>query len=60
MESLEKLEKVMNRLTNKKKQEDIKFVLTLGEKVVVKSIIEQTADSIQGRVIKGSEINETR
>ncbi|MDM8365101.1 hypothetical protein ACT7C8_11535 [Bacillus cereus] len=59
-ESLEKLEKVMNRLTNKKKQEDIKFVLTLGEKVVVKSIVEHTADSIQGRVIKGSEINETR
>ena len=52
-ESLEKLEKVMNRLTNKKKQEDIKFVLTLGEKVVVKSIVEHTADSIQGRVIKG-------
>ncbi|CCW06690.1 Phage protein [Bacillus sp. GeD10] len=50
----------MNRLTNKKKQEDIKFVLTLGEKVVVKSIVEHTADSIQGRVIQGSEINETR
>ncbi|HEQ3529097.1 hypothetical protein [Bacillus cereus] len=58
-ESLEKLEKVMNRLTNKK-QEDIKLVLTLGEKVVVKSIVEHTADSIQGRVVKGSEINETR
>ncbi|HDW3058613.1 MULTISPECIES: hypothetical protein [Bacillus cereus group] len=59
-ECVESLEKVMNRLTNKKKQEDIKLVLTLGEKVVVKSIVENTADSIQGRVVKGSEINETR
>ncbi|HDR8114628.1 TPA: hypothetical protein QCY85_002039 [Bacillus cereus] len=59
-ECAESLEKVMNRLTNKKKQEDIKLVLTLGEKVVVKSIVEHTADSIQGRVVKGSEINETR
>ena len=59
-ESLEKLEKVMGRLTNKNEQEDIKFVMTLGDKVLIKSIVEHTADSIQGRLIKGSEINETK
>ncbi|MGH0790761.1 hypothetical protein ACQVTU_24180 [Bacillus cereus] len=59
-EALEKLEKVMGRLTNKNEQEDIKFVLTLGDKVLIKSIVEHTADSIQGRLIKGSEINETK
>ena len=58
--ALEKLEKVMGRLTNKNEQEDIKFVMTLGDKVLIKSIVEHTADSIQGRLIKGSEINETK
>ena len=58
--ALEKLEKVMGRFTNKNEQEDIKFVMTLGDKVLIKSIVEHTADSIQGRLIKGSEINETK
>ncbi|MEW4153107.1 hypothetical protein Q0N88_24355 [Bacillus thuringiensis] len=55
-EALEKLEKVMGRLKNRNDQEDIKFVMTLGEKVLVKSIVEHKADSIQGRVIKGEKL----
>ncbi|WP_438502398.1 hypothetical protein [Bacillus wiedmannii] len=37
---------------------DCKVGISLGGKVVADSIIEHTADSIQGRLIKGSEINE--
>lgn len=54
--ALEDLDKVMGRFTNKNEQEDIKFVMTLGEKVLVKSMIEHTADSIRVRVIKGEEL----
>ncbi|HDR7791240.1 hypothetical protein PDN54_29400 [Bacillus cereus group sp. Bc252] len=36
-----------------------KVGVSLDGKVVAESIVEHTADSIQGRVIKGSEINET-
>ena len=43
------------RVTNKNEREDIKFVMILGEVVSVKSIVEHTVDSIQGRVIKGEE-----
>ncbi|MBW3491144.1 hypothetical protein [Bacillus sp. FDAARGOS_1420] len=39
---------------------DCKVGISLDGRVVAKSIVEHTADSIQGRVIKGSEINETR
>ncbi|PFB38702.1 hypothetical protein CN404_31180, partial [Bacillus thuringiensis] len=35
---------------------DCKVSISLGEKVVAESIVEHTADSILGRVIKGSEI----
>ncbi|OTY41039.1 hypothetical protein BK742_18510 [Bacillus thuringiensis serovar pingluonsis] len=38
---------------------DCKVEVSLDGKVVAESIVEHTADSIQGRVIKGSEINET-
>ncbi|CUB59078.1 hypothetical protein BN2127_JRS10_04766 [Bacillus subtilis] len=38
---------------------DCKVGVSLDGKVVAESIVEHTADSIQGRVIKGSEINET-
>ncbi|MBG9519005.1 hypothetical protein SPE26_17730 [Bacillus thuringiensis] len=59
-EALEKLEKVMGRFTNKNEQEDIMFVMTLGDKVLIKSIVEHKFDSIQSGIIKGSEINETK
>lgn len=39
---------------------DCKVGVSLDGRVVAESIVEHTADSIQGRVIKGSEINETR
>ncbi|WP_346817384.1 hypothetical protein [Bacillus paramobilis] len=39
---------------------DFKVGISLDGKVVAESIVEQIADSIQGRVIKGSEINETK
>lgn len=39
---------------------DCKVGVSLDGRVVAKSIVEHTADSIQGRVIKGSELNETR
>ncbi|EEM89517.1 hypothetical protein BK749_16570 [Bacillus thuringiensis serovar vazensis] len=39
---------------------DSKVWLSLDGKVTLESIVEHTADSIQGRVIKGSEINETK
>ncbi|MGG0260684.1 hypothetical protein ABEY48_20335 [Bacillus mycoides] len=54
--ALEKLEKAIDRFMNKNEQKDIKFVMTLGEKAQVKSIVEYTADSIQGRVIKDEEL----
>ncbi|HDR4695228.1 TPA: hypothetical protein QCQ76_001816 [Bacillus cereus] len=38
---------------------DCKVGIALDGKVVAESIVKQTADSIQARVIKGSEINET-
>ncbi|HEQ3527947.1 TPA: hypothetical protein VGS93_004413 [Bacillus cereus] len=59
-EALEKLEKVMGRFTSKGELKDIKVSIVLDRKVIAESIAEHTADSIQGRVIKGSEINETR
>ncbi|MGK8430606.1 hypothetical protein [Bacillus cereus] len=34
--------------------------VSLDGRVVAKSIVEHTANSIQGRLIKGSELNETR
>ncbi|PGS60705.1 hypothetical protein COC69_33210 [Bacillus cereus] len=39
---------------------DCKVGVSLDGKVLTESIIEHTSDSIQGRVIKGSEINETK
>lgn len=39
---------------------DRKVGVSLDGRVVAESIVEHTADSIQGRVVKGSEINETR
>ncbi|AKR35393.1 hypothetical protein P4K49_16115 [Bacillus cereus] len=39
---------------------DCKVGVSLDGRVVAESIVEHTADSIQGRVVKGSEINETR
>ena len=38
---------------------DCKVGVSLDGRVVAESIVEYTADSIQGRVVKGSEINET-
>ncbi|MED1305725.1 hypothetical protein BK704_11210 [[Bacillus thuringiensis] serovar konkukian] len=38
---------------------DCKVGVSLDGRVVAESIVEHTADSIQGRVVKGSEINET-
>ncbi|MDA1789234.1 hypothetical protein [Bacillus cereus group sp. BY5-1LC] len=57
--AFEKLEKVMSRFTNKGELKDIKVSIVLDKKVFTESIVGHTADSIQGRVIKGSEINET-
>ncbi|MCU5485160.1 hypothetical protein P4V74_29580 [Bacillus thuringiensis] len=57
--AFENLEKVMGRFTNKGELKDIKVSIVLDKKVFAESIVEQTADTIQGRVIKGSEINET-
>ena len=39
---------------------DCKVGVSLDGRVVAESIVEHTADSIQGRVVKESEINETR
>ncbi|WP_254704110.1 MULTISPECIES: hypothetical protein [Bacillus] len=39
---------------------DCKVGVSLDGKVLAESIIEHASDSIQGRVIKGSEINETK
>ncbi|WP_413575216.1 hypothetical protein [Bacillus thuringiensis] len=39
---------------------DCKVGVSLNGRVVAESIVEHIADSIQGRVIKGSEINETK
>ncbi|MEB9684600.1 hypothetical protein BK742_26180 [Bacillus thuringiensis serovar pingluonsis] len=39
---------------------DCKVGVSLDGRVVAKSVVEHTADSIQGCVIKGSEINETK
>ncbi|MFV1457062.1 hypothetical protein [Bacillus mycoides] len=39
---------------------DCKVGVSLDGKVSLESVVEHTADSIQGRVIKGSEINETK
>ncbi|UYX52387.1 hypothetical protein M3Y14_28980 [Bacillus thuringiensis] len=39
---------------------DSKVGVSLDGKVSLESIVEHTADSIQGRIIKGSEINETK
>ncbi|WP_257206300.1 hypothetical protein [Bacillus thuringiensis] len=58
VEAFEKLEKVMGRFTNKGELKDIKVSIVLDRKVFAESIAEHTVDSIQGRVIKRSEINE--
>ncbi|WP_420796586.1 hypothetical protein [Bacillus thuringiensis] len=57
----------MNHVREIKKIDDSKSVgmdckvgISLDGKVILESIVEHTADSIQGRVIKGSEINETK
>ncbi|MDA2379181.1 hypothetical protein PDN17_23040 [Bacillus cereus] len=39
---------------------DCKVGVSLDGRVVAESIVEHTADSIQGRVVKGSEINGTK
>ncbi|MGH0939923.1 hypothetical protein ACQVTS_00975 [Bacillus mycoides] len=39
---------------------DCKVGVSLDGRVVAESIVERTADSIRGRVVKGSEINETK
>ncbi|MED1381258.1 hypothetical protein [Bacillus mycoides] len=39
---------------------DCKVGVSLDGRVVAETIVERTADSIQGRVVKGSEINETK
>ncbi|MCU5599099.1 hypothetical protein [Bacillus wiedmannii] len=39
---------------------DCKVGVSLDGRVVAESIFEHTADSIQGRVVKGSEINEAK
>ncbi|WP_000369914.1 hypothetical protein [Bacillus cereus] len=39
---------------------DSKVGISLDGKVILESIVEHTADSIQDRVVKGSEINETK
>ncbi|OUA87375.1 hypothetical protein [Bacillus thuringiensis] len=57
-EALERLEKVMGRFTSKGELKDMKVSIVLDRKVFAESIAEHTADSIQGRVIKRSEINE--
>ncbi|MFJ1118220.1 hypothetical protein [Bacillus thuringiensis] len=56
--AFEKLEKVMGRFTNKGELKDIKVSIVLDKKVFAESIVEHTADSIQGRVIERSDINE--
>ena len=58
VEAFEKLEKGMGRFTSKGEIKDIKVSIVLDRKVFTKSIAEHKADSIQGRVIKRSEINE--
>ncbi|KXI87370.1 hypothetical protein ACS46_28365 [Bacillus cereus] len=54
-DALEKLEKVMDKFTNRSDTVE----LYCEGKLLSKSTVNHTADSIQGRVIKGSEINET-
>ncbi|MGG5736743.1 hypothetical protein [Bacillus cereus group sp. IBL03679] len=39
---------------------DCKVGISVDGKVLAESMVRHTADSIQGRVIKGSEINETK
>ena len=56
--SIRKLEKIMGRFTNKGELKDVKVSVVLDRKVFAESIAKHTADSIQGRVIKRSEINE--
>ncbi|QWS00200.1 hypothetical protein [Bacillus cereus] len=56
--AFENLEKVMGRFTNKGELKDIKVSIVLDKKVFAESIVEHTADSIQGRVIERSKINE--
>ncbi|MBE7095427.1 hypothetical protein [Bacillus cereus] len=57
VEAFEKLENVMDRFTFKS-ETLIQLDIVFNGRTLAKSIVEQTADSIQGRVIKGSEINE--
>ena len=54
-DALEKLEKVMDKFINRSDTVE----LYCEGKLLSKSTVNHTADSIQGRVIKGSEINET-
>lgn len=57
-DALDKLEKVMDKFTNKGEIKDVKVSIVLDRKVFTESIAKHTADSIQDRVIKRSEINE--
>ncbi len=55
VEVFEKLEQVMDKFTNRSDTVE----LYCEGKLLSKSTVNHTADSIQGCVIKGSEINET-
>lgn len=54
--ALEKLEKVMGKFTDPAET----IELYCDGKLLAKSIVEQTADSIQGRIIKGEELRGVR
>ncbi|HHT7225279.1 hypothetical protein [Bacillus thuringiensis] len=58
VKAFKKLEKVMGRFTNRGELKDVKVSIVLDRKVFAEAIVKHTADSIQGRVIKRSEINE--
>ncbi|MDA1597821.1 hypothetical protein PDK06_23745 [Bacillus cereus group sp. TH217LC] len=53
-DAMDKLEKIMDKFTNRSDTVE----LYCEGKLLSKSTINHTADSIRGRVIKGSEINE--
>lgn len=56
VEAFEKLEQVMDKFTNRSDTVE----LYCGGKLLSKSTVEHTADSIKCGVIEGSEINETK
>lgn len=51
-DALDKLEKIMNKFTNRSDTVE----LYCGGKLLSKSTVNHTADSIQGRIIKGEEL----